>query len=62
MLNETFRDYNYFKNEGWFESDFFYPTAIGPFKKLAGKLFDGLAAAMVKREQKKAPKYNLPST
>ena len=40
MLNEEFRDYTYYKEKGWFESDFFYPTDLNPVKKIFGKLFD----------------------
>ena len=40
MLDENWRDYNYYKNHGWFESDYFYPTRLNPIKKLIGRLFD----------------------
>ena len=39
-LDDHYRDYTYFKEKGWFESDFFYPVKLNPFKKLAGRLFD----------------------
>ncbi len=38
------RDYAYYRDQGWFESDFYYPTRLGPFKKAAGAFFDWLAA------------------
>ncbi len=43
-LGEDMRDYVYFRDRGWFEADFYYPTRLGPFKKAAGALFDWIAA------------------
>ncbi len=43
MLNEDWRDYTYYREKGWFESDFFYPVRLNPLKKLAGRFFDGMA-------------------
>jgi multimeric flavodoxin WrbA len=43
MLDESYRDYSYYKKAGWFESEFYYPTRLNPLKKLAGKLFDRMA-------------------
>jgi hypothetical protein len=40
MLNENFWDYTYFKEKGWFESDYYYPTQLNSLKKLVGKFFD----------------------
>jgi multimeric flavodoxin WrbA len=40
LLNESWRDYTYYTNNGWFESDYYYPTQLNPLKKLAGKFFD----------------------
>lgn len=39
-LDDRSEDYRYYAEHGWFESDYFYPTNLGPVKKLAGKLFD----------------------
>jgi hypothetical protein len=44
MLDESFRDYTYYEEKGWFESDYYYPVKLNPFKKLIGRLFDRLAA------------------
>ncbi len=52
LLNDTFRDYNYFKEKGWFESDYYYDTSLNLFKKMTGRLFDSMAA---KSAKKKAP-------
>jgi hypothetical protein len=46
MLNEDFRDYNYYQEQGWFESDYFYPVKLNPMKKITGKLIDRIAKRM----------------
>ncbi len=43
LLDDRSRDYRYYAEKGWLESDYFYPTRLNPFKKLAGRLFDSLA-------------------
>jgi len=40
MLDETHRDYTYYRDKGWFESDYFYPARLNVFKMAAGALFD----------------------
>ncbi len=49
-LDQTYRDFNYYKERGWLESAYYYPTPLGPVKRLAGNLFDLLGRQMVKRE------------
>jgi multimeric flavodoxin WrbA len=39
-------DHMYYRDQGWFESDYYYPTHLGPFKKAAGVLFDWAGAHM----------------
>jgi len=39
-LNEEYRDYSYFRDKGWFESDFYYPVRLNPVKRIFGRLFD----------------------
>jgi multimeric flavodoxin WrbA len=46
MLNEEYKDYRYYMENGWFESDYFYKLKLSPIKKLVGKLFDKLAIKM----------------
>jgi len=48
LLNETFRDYRYFKEKGWFESAYYYDVSLGFTKKLAGRFFDFLGEQMLK--------------
>jgi multimeric flavodoxin WrbA len=43
-LDEGSRDFRYYAEKGWFDSDYYYPTRLGPLKKLAGGLVDMLAA------------------
>ncbi len=43
-LDDTSRDYNYFSERGWFESDYYYPTHLGVLKSSAGNLFDMIFA------------------
>lgn len=47
-LNEEFRDYTYYREKGWFESDYYYDVSLGPLKKLIGRVFDFMAASSVK--------------
>jgi hypothetical protein len=42
--------------QGWFGSDFYYPTKLGPLKKAAGAAFDGLAIRMYKKKEQTAPR------
>jgi NAD(P)H-dependent FMN reductase len=48
MLNEDFRDYTYFKANGWFGSDYYYPVRLGPLKGLAGRLFDAIGVRIAR--------------
>ncbi len=45
-LNDSWRDFTYYKDKGWFESDYYYPTQLGALKKVAGNLFDWIATRM----------------
>jgi len=48
MLDENWRDYTYYRDKGWFESDYFYPVKLNPFKKMTGKIFDKLAIQIIR--------------
>jgi len=41
-LMKNWRDYTYYRDKGWFESDYFYPVKLNPFKKLTGKILINL--------------------
>ena len=43
-LDDSACDYAYYKDKGWFDSDFYYPVHLGVLKQGAGKLFDTLFA------------------
>jgi multimeric flavodoxin WrbA len=42
-LGEDMRDYTWYRDRGWFESDYYYATRLGPIKKIAGAFFDWAA-------------------
>ncbi|NJL71178.1 MAG: flavodoxin family protein [Candidatus Competibacteraceae bacterium] len=44
MLDESFRDFTYFRDQGWFESDYYYPTRLSPAKSIAGRFVDAMSA------------------
>ncbi|MBN1532909.1 MAG: flavodoxin family protein [Spirochaetes bacterium] len=44
MLNEEYRDFRYYREKGWFESDYYYPVRLNPIKKTAGRLFDWIGS------------------
>ncbi|NPV51383.1 MAG: flavodoxin family protein [Candidatus Methanofastidiosum sp.] len=52
-LDKNLKDYKYYKEKGWFESDYYYPTSLGLIKKPAGSLFDFIARRMFKQEIEK---------
>lgn len=49
MLDDSFKDPRYYREQGWYESDYFYPVRLNPFKKLLGRFFDTMARRMTKR-------------
>jgi multimeric flavodoxin WrbA len=50
--DEESKDYCYFRDQGWFTSDYYYPVSIGVIKKLLGKLIDGMGRKMAIRRNK----------
>lgn len=47
-LDDSNRDYRYYAEKGWLESDYYYPTRLGGIKKAAGSIFDAMAPALLK--------------
>ncbi len=45
-LDDSSIDYGYWGGKGWFESDFYYPTHMGPLTRGAGKLIDSISAGL----------------
>ena len=44
MLDESYRDFTYYRDKGWFESEFYYPVKIGFVKKIFGNVIDSVVA------------------
>lgn len=52
-IDVRYFDYFYYKDKGWFESDYYYETALGPIKKFVGCFFDFLGRKMVNINKEK---------
>ena len=39
-------DYQYYKEKGWIESDYFHETTLGSIKRISGRLFDLMGRKM----------------
>jgi multimeric flavodoxin WrbA len=50
LLDENWRDYTYYRENGWFESNYYYPIQLNPVKKLTGKFFDFLFSSIYKKK------------
>jgi multimeric flavodoxin WrbA len=46
LADPTTLDYKYYADQGWLESDYYYPTRLGALKKVAGHVMDLVAAVM----------------
>lgn len=51
-LDDNSYDYRYYKDKGWFESDYYYPARLGIMKKAAGRLADLIQAKMTMNRKK----------
>jgi len=49
MLDESWRDYAFYRDKGWFESNYYYPTRLGVLKKVAGRFFDSFAKSRARK-------------
>lgn len=49
LAGDDNRDHTYYRDRGWFDSDYFYPTRLGPLKQGVGAAFDWTAARMIKQ-------------
>ncbi|MGE5173164.1 MAG: flavodoxin family protein [Betaproteobacteria bacterium] len=49
QLDDRNRDYRYYRDQGWFDSDYYYSIRLGALKKAAGRFFDSLTARSVKK-------------
>jgi multimeric flavodoxin WrbA len=50
-LDDASRDYRYYKDKGWFESDYYYSTRLGTLKKASGSLIDLVATRMARNRE-----------
>ena len=44
-------DPRYYRDHGWFDSEYYYPTTLGPLKRAAGVAFDRIAARSSKARE-----------
>ena len=49
MLDESFRDYTYYGQAGWWTADYFYPIRLCSAKKAIGWMVDHIAAGRIKK-------------
>lgn len=50
LFHEKSRDYHYYKEKGWFESDYYYDVSLGFIKKLVGGFFDYLGERIARQK------------
>lgn len=50
-LDERSYDYRYYKERGWFESDYYYSVRLGLVKSILGRFFDFLQARLTRKKQ-----------
>jgi multimeric flavodoxin WrbA len=44
------RDYDYYSDKGWLQSDYFYPVRLGAVKKAVGGFFDSVAGRLARSQ------------
>jgi multimeric flavodoxin WrbA len=49
-LDDSKRDYQYYSEHGWFDSDYFYPVRLGVLKRSAGHLLDLIFRQIYKKK------------
>lgn len=53
-VGEDFADHPYYRDRGWFESDYYYPVRLGPLKRATGTAFDAIASRLWRNQPKTA--------
>ncbi len=48
-LNEKDRDYTYYRDKGWLESEYYYPVRLGVLKTAAGSLFESMTIRSMRK-------------
>lgn len=56
LAGDDNRDHTYYRDRGWFDSDYFYPTRLSPLKKAAGAIFDLMGARACKSRGTESPR------
>lgn len=51
------RDYEYFKERGWMDAEYFYPVRLGVLKTLIGKFMDGQGRKMGEKMRREHEAY-----
>ena len=51
-LTEADCDYQYYRDKGWLDSDYFDPVRLSPLKKAAGRFFDSAQARKTRKRKK----------
>jgi multimeric flavodoxin WrbA len=49
-LDESCLDYRYYRDKGWFESDYYYPIHLDPLRKGVGTLVDSVFTGIAKKK------------
>lgn len=65
MRSKTFlskADYDYWEKQGWLNSEYYYPTRLGPMKKLFGRTLSAMIKGMAKRYMKQKETNAVPET
>jgi hypothetical protein len=47
-LDDSSYDWRYYRDRGWFASDYYYPTRVGPVKKAVGRRAGSVQASRTK--------------
>ena len=51
LADDDNRDHTHYRDQGWFDSDYFYPAELGPLKKAVGAAFDRMAARKIRQRE-----------
>lgn len=51
QIDDGNRDHDYYRDRGWFDSDYYYPTKLSPLKKAIGALFDRVFGRLYARTE-----------
>jgi multimeric flavodoxin WrbA len=51
LAGEENRDHTYYRDKGWFDSDYYYPTKLNPLKRAVGATVDWMTARMSKQRE-----------